>query len=225
MHKTAHYPSEMACRALAVEPAQPDPPAGFTQGICIYCGRPIDTTSATKWEPSGNFTDYQYLITADHMAICIWCGALKSSTLLSKLSKCVVSDSGFLSLAPWDNVRNFFKEPPDPPFVVCYNPVGKVKPAHLFWKAPITLDRDFIVVQLGNMIVTVRRPVLLEVIEALKATGKFPVETSPTISTEDFGALKKRLREKEIPAEIRKMIENLTHGEVWALSFFRAVLK
>lgn len=202
--------------------------------LCMTCGRTIHAgETAIKWSPmKGTFTDWQYLA-SNSRHVCEDCAVLRDNQALKYLQTSVVSREGVWNLGKDTNRMWFVQSPPEPPFVAV---VGTAKKQHLAWKASATLDRDLLLVQLGNTLIDIDRPLVLDAVQWIKRARELGEENKHKIGTfypyvflcrkcasTTHGTINNKFRqlarENEEAKELLDKFLCLGEGELWALSF------
>ncbi len=231
------FTSEVICKGAHIQPASPAPPMKFQPTWCMACGRPLLTPDeSVEWKPGSSFTDWQYLQPGPCRAVCTYCAALFTKSLLTNLSKTVVSlYEGAFALSKDSHLTWLFTEPPKPPFVAMFAPQSQKRPIHMFWRATPTLHQDLIFVQFGGTSLSIRRPVLEKaVIEAekaaniardsgLKLTARHPYESlTRKLDAANHGTMRHAVEslatENRELAESLAFLRTLTTVQLWAMS-------
>lgn len=151
-------PSEIVSRGLGLQPAEG--PLAKRPCQCMACGQPIATGAvAVPWRPPvGTFTDYQYLVDKQGV-LCAWCPAFTAANMMDRTQKMVANCHGAWQLAKDDHRAWLLESPPDPPFVAV---VSDQQRQHLVWRAPVTLSKELIGVQVGRRSLWIDRTALAD---------------------------------------------------------------
>jgi len=132
---------------------------------CSLCRALIPTGGlSAPVEFSSAFTDWASI--GDSGRACGDCNATTHQPVLRKLQRGVITAEGVYPIGSDDNRAWFLLTPPEPPFAAVVSTRSATAAFHLHWKAQITIDRDFLVVQLDDQAIYIRRPVLLAALDA-----------------------------------------------------------
>ena len=227
--------SQIIVQALGM---QPDGAPAEEPGLCAYCGTPIrvgDLTTAFSAGPA--FMDDLSLAARGSKMVCGCCSVLLSADALKVTGHGAFSqEDGALPFRKWADITAALSNPPRPPFVMVRATANN---QHMAWRAPVNLSRDLLYVRVGLRNLKIRRPVLLEAVEASQRIAR-AVDIVPTAKSlaHPFARLTSdlkvdgspdhatlRLRDEQInalelshPADMATL-RNLTLGETWALRF------
>ncbi len=156
-------PSRLARTALGLEPVGFPHEGADTH--CALCRQPIRTGDVSgPVEFSSSFTDYASI--SDSGRACGDCNATKTQPVLRSLQRVVITENGLYPIGSDDNRAWFLLTPPEPPFSAVVSTRSATAAFHLHWKAPTTIDRNFIAVQLDDQAIYIRHPVLLAALDA-----------------------------------------------------------
>ena len=203
---------------------------------CTYCGLPIK-----KGDPSGlfavgnTFMDKLSLASPGSPRICGYCTQLTKKEFLYPARKgWAYSYSGRHEFSKWKDIHQVLKNPPEAPFVLTY---ATAKNQHMAWRSPVNWSQDFFRVRVGLRIVSIRRKVMDEAVDACRVIGierkaseslpnPFSV-LSPDLKDGRHGQLHSKFfssefREQSSPEEKSALntVLNLSLGELWALRFY-----
>lgn len=158
-------PSRLARQALGLAPA------GFAhEGEATHCalcrGAIAPGEPSAPVEFSNAFTDWASV--GDTGRACGDCEATTPQPVLRNLQRVVITERGLYPIGTDDHRAWFLLTPPDPPFAVVVSTRSATAAFHLHWKAPVTLDRNLIVVQLDDQALYIRHPILLLALEACR---------------------------------------------------------
>jgi CRISPR type IV-associated protein Csf1 len=234
-------PSKIAYDALAISPpaltghvnasAAPIP--------CTLCGSPIAPGEELRTAPmsKATFTDW-YALAAPSGVMCVYCAPFMSKHYLGKTQNAIFAANGAWKLTTANNLAWLFnpldEQPrPEPPFVVVRS-VGKTD--HLIWRANVTLDPNYIVMQIGASTYTVD----VALIHDARGTAKRVVARAADLGVNlgkwthpyrtlafkphedpDHGILRHDIRRAaESDADLRALLNDLAilnEAELWAL--------
>lgn len=108
--------SELICRVRGTELD-----LGTLSGTCCICGKP--TEHGHKFDTTGTFTTYQYILGGD--CICPYCWEMKRNRSQDYRSTMwVVSPAGFRAFK-FDEAREVLQNPPEPPFAMYFTRTWK----------------------------------------------------------------------------------------------------
>lgn len=155
--------SHLARRALGLDPV------GFAHESdptrCALCRQPINPGDlAGPVEFSAAFTDWASV--GDTGRACGDCNATTPQPILRNLQRVVITANGLYPIGTDDNRAWFLLTPPEPPFAAVVSTRSATAAFHLHWKAPVTIDRQFISVQVDDQALHIRHPVLLAALAA-----------------------------------------------------------
>jgi CRISPR type IV-associated protein Csf1 len=147
-------PSKIAYDALGLPP--PARTGHVNTGTapipCTLCGAPIAPGEELRAAPmsKATFTDW-YALAAPSGVMCVSCAPFMTKHYLGKTQNAIFASNGAWKLTTTNNLTWLFSPLPDQPrpetpFVVVRS-VGKTD--HLIWRANVTLDPNFIVMQIG----------------------------------------------------------------------------
>lgn len=237
-----HYASEIAVKGAKLELDGAPWTGAATR--CACCGKPIqrgDIAVRDKDRFGRSFMDGPYLAARGSGAVCGACSAVMNAVPLIKMQRVVATEDGVYSIGKDAERAWFLLTPPKPPYVAV---VSDTKQAHLIWKTPPTLDENLMIVRLGQQILRIRRPRLLQAIkdcqlaaDALNAEGGKKGRGHPASELRHpFIALHRALdhplhgvlrtdllrspqaaAETDVGAAIGRL-KQLTLGETWALA-------
>lgn len=154
------YSSDLAVQALKLPLDGAPWPKADTR--CACCGKPIlkgDLAVRDKDRFGQSFTDGPFLAARGSGAVCGACSAIMNAKPLMALQHAVITADGAYSIRKDIHRAWFLLTPPAPPYVAV---VSDTKQAHLIWKTPPTLDNNLMIVRLGQRLLRIRRPVLMQ---------------------------------------------------------------
>ncbi len=227
--------SQVIVRALGL---QPDGAPAQAPGICAFCAAPIAAGDlATAFSVGPSFMDDLSLAGRGSKMTCGCCSVLLGAEALKTTGYGAFSEEdGALPFRKWADITAALTHPPRPPFVMVRATANN---QHMAWRAPVNLSRDLFYVRVGLRNLKIRRPMLLEAVEASQRIAR-AVGIEPTAKSlaHPFGALSPDLKVDGTPdhatlrlrgEQIRSLelshpsdmatIRNLTLGETWALRF------
>lgn len=206
---------------------------------CAFCGRVIPAgEGALPVAFSNSFNDFTSLAAPESEHMCWACDVMKIQVFLQRFSKVVATREGVYNLGTFAALASFLVNPPEAPFAVYQS---DSKQQHLAWRTPVTLNRDRIVIRVGETLHGIRRPAMLEGVAAMKrlasainewnkANKKKTFEithiyanysvkddaTNATVSDQVFEYL------DSYPDDIAshedfKFLMSLSHSEIWAV--------
>lgn len=158
-----YYASEIAVKGAKLE--LDGAPWNGAATRCACCGKPIqsgDIAVRDKDRFGQAFMDGPYLAARGSGAVCGACSAVMNAKPLIKMQRVVATEDGVYPIGKDAERAWFLLTPPKPPFVAV---VSDTKQAHLIWKTPPTLDENLMIVRLGQQILRIRRPHLLQAIK------------------------------------------------------------
>lgn len=221
-------PSRLTVLASGIQPAGSR--KSKNECRCAMCGTTIFAGDLIDdFAPGDAFTDYPALAAKSSDVICADCKAIWRQEFLQKYSKSVICDEGVFPFAKMENQAYWLLNPPQSPFIMI---LSDQQQQHLIWRAPVNLSRDLYQIRFGSALLTIRRLILVEAMEAsrylvelLNATEKKPRTKSPFVRLDwEMSDLRHgRLRDEvlSLPGdEAQKMVgllRSLTPGESWAL--------
>lgn len=192
----------------------------------------------SRFDPPISFTDHRALRGTG--VVCGFCEAARDQRVMRKLQRCVVTSDGCFPIGSDDNRAWLLLDPPPPPFGVVVNAASMTAAFHLFWRTPLTLDRDLLIVNVDNRVMPVRRKVMLEAIgwcrdlaAAVNAARtparrrpdmKHPfrrLDRSPFGGADGHGVLLEEAHRLGAAGEFAPLVRNLKSlwaGELWALA-------
>jgi len=216
-------PSALAVQALGMQPQGVPSPR---EGICAMCAAPIAVGDLfVRTEYGQNFTDDASLAARGSGMLCGHCATAKTVGSMRLMQKAVFTREGAYPLAKDIHRAWFLLTPPEPPFVAV---VSNSMQQHLVWRTPVSWSKDLFHVRFGGHLFKIRRPVLLE---ALDACAKF-MSSQPENAGKTGDAIRKhpyvllsRDAEELTHGVLRSdlgptpaILHRLTPGEVWALA-------
>jgi CRISPR type IV-associated protein Csf1 len=228
------YTSELAARALHVAPE--GTPLQGQSCTCAMCQRKIEPGQlANEMSLPKTFLDFEKIGLSG--MVCGWCKATTNQSVMRALQRCVVTQDAVYPLNTDDARAWFWNDPPAPPFAVVINH-STMAAFHYFWRTPVSLDRNFITMNVDNVIYQVNRDRVLKAIEhadalvkASQSLGKKKIlksafqvisrdpSKSPRASNGRLMATAKALgRTDPELALASSYLEQLTPGELIALS-------
>ena len=202
-------------------------------GTCVCCAARYEIGElVSPLEVSHTFTDGRRLRHTPNAKpfSCVNCSPFFRKPAMQKLQKVIITQSGAFPISQGANRAWFLLHPPKPPFTVLFS---NAKQQHLVWSAPITLDQDHWLVQLGPRTLSVRRQHAFATLAAcerisakyLAVTGKqlkSPYSTlDPELGTIGTGAIRPDIerfcRLNGLRGELN-MLQSIGTGELWALN-------
>lgn len=211
---------------------------------CACCGKPIatgDMAVRDKDRFGQKFTDGPSLAARGSGAVCGACSSIMNAAPMRATQHAVITTEGAYSIRKDIHRAWFLLTPPNPPYVAV---VSDTKLAHLIWKTPPTLDNNLVIVRLGQRLMRIRRPVLMQAIKdcqlaadalnamvAEKKRGR-PAESlrhpfvylGRELDDPRHGVIRSDLERSPLAApgtpegEALRRLRQLTTGELWALS-------
>lgn len=161
-------PSRLARQALSLDPVGYAHEGEATH--CSLCRQPIAPGDiAGPVEFSAAFTDWASV--GDTGRACGDCNATTPQPVLRNLQRSVITAQGIYPIGTDDHRAWFLLTPPEPPFCAVVSTRSATAAFHLHWKAPVTIDRNFIAVQLDDQGIYIRHPVLLNALDACIRLG------------------------------------------------------
>lgn len=230
------YTSELAAKALRIEP-EGTPLAG-PACTCAMCQRKIEPGQlANEMSLPKTFLDFEKLGLSG--MVCGWCKATTNQTVMRALQRCVITQDAVYPLNTDDARAWFWSDPPVPPFAVVINH-STMAAFHYFWRTPVSLDRNFITMNVDNVIYQVKRDRVFTAIEHANALVKASLSLdkknvlksafqvlsrdpskSPRANNGRLMASAKALAKTDPSlAQAAAFLEQLTPGELIALSPF-----
>lgn len=150
---------------------------------------------------------------------CGWCASLLPKTVMHKTQVGVFGAFGALGLGKDVERAWLLLTPPKPPFVAV---VADATLQHLVWKTPVTRSSDLLIIRLGHRILTINRPLLLDLRSVLTAIRR-EHDIAPFLRLDrevkdlSHGALNPLLAEV-VSHETRQQLYAAGPGELWALA-------
>lgn len=146
---------------------------------CVMCGTPIATGDACNplQDFGPTFNNHIDLRALSGRYICGDCAALRGKEWLQTYSKTYACSTGFFKLASNEDYAAFVLSPPEPPFVAV---LSTAKQQHLIWRAPVNASRDWLLIRMGDEVLSIRRAVVMQALSAYKAL----VHLMATVPTE-----------------------------------------
>lgn len=207
-------------------------------GLCVMCGVAHDVgESVVPFVPPDTFTDYASLRNPGGTHMCSWCNAAWRNEFSQKYLKTVICERGVFSAASNDNIAYWLLNPPDGEWLFLQ---GDQKVQHLAFRAPINRSKAVYQIQKGDLIVTIRKAMLVAGAEAAKSLANVATQIrgrtdkraapvkSPFVSlSRDFDSLSQGLIKNELLTEAKcnpqvaqwiQTIGSLTAGELWGLT-------
>lgn len=209
-------------------------------GRCTFCGVPLPIGEYVVAKPYGDsFMDDLSLAARTNLA-CAACYTIAGKgckDILTALLTVVVTADGVYPIRKDCHRTWFLLTPPEPPFVAM---IGLTKSQHLAWRTPVTLDKRLITVRLGEELVTIRHPYLLQAVAVChraaarlnahettrKKAGKTWSHPFAFLDREakvpDHGLFHDKARalaglDSELAADL-DFLAGCTKGELWALA-------
>lgn len=175
------HTSQLAAVALGLQPV--GTPHKGSACLCATCQRRIEVGafSALKSLPR-TFTDFGHLGPSDYL--CGFCSATIEQNVMRNLQRCCITTQGIYSLNTDDARAWLWLTPPEPPFSVVINH-STMAAFHYFWRTPVTLDKNFVQLNVDNVIYQVRRSRVLQALEY----GKLLLDRAPVLAKKK-GAMK-----------------------------------
>lgn len=203
-------PSSIAAAALGLTPA--GRPWGGAAGtlLCALERRPLEPGEpCLPFKPGPNFLDSTAI--ADSSVVSGAAALFMGKAVMLKTQRAVFSPEGAFSLATDAARAWFFLTPPKPPYVAV---IADSMLQHLIWRAPVNLSQDLIRFRHGHKLLTVRRPRLIEAMNALRALGEPAfVALDREGKHPGHGVLR-----NSCPPELARDLADLTPGELLALA-------
>lgn len=218
-------PSELVCASLALDPADVGGTVLEADSACERCGQALVAgTVGVRSRYSNSFTN-DFDLAARTGVACQACIRVCDNEILSGFAVfgsfrsvgTVFTTDGFYTVSTDAARAQLILEPPPPPFLVT---IAASRKQHLIWRTPVSLSRDFFYVRLGNHLLSVRRPMLLRALQAIRTYQAAQHWRSPfkcldrSLSHPAHG----QLRVDEIPPALRLVLNELGSGELWALT-------
>lgn len=208
---------------------------------CAMCGAHIPAGALqgpAKYGPA--FTDERSLSCRSSKHICGDCLALITNAGLRASGFGVFSKQGVQAFRKWADIAEALRNPPLPPFVMCYATANN---QHMAWRSVVNFSRDAFYVRVGLRDLLIRGAVLKEAMQACELLGALPGVAPKTAKNRKtlpnpFLSLSSDLKEpshgrlhpglyaapaREVWTEqherAMQLILSLTLGETWALRF------
>lgn len=228
-------PSQLVLAATGLPPEGSDTCDERHTGLgCAVCGVGLVTgeaVDALALPPS--FTNHSSLAHPGQSWRCGACTAVMTRSVFQMgASSVLVSREGIFPIARKEHRSWAFLTPPEPPFIVA---VQNAQQQHVIWRSPVTLSKDLILVRVGEQIVKIRRPLLLQACEEAKLIQSVKKEKGRPIKdgidnplvgdwklqSSSGGQLKnfvyKLLNEQIVTSSQIPALLSLNAGEAWAL--------
>ncbi len=234
--------TELALQALGLRPVgQP----AAQPGVCLCCGASWKTGDlVTPFVPSSGFMDGRALqpVAPGPKFMCGACGNFFAKEMLAETQRVMLTTDGAYRIGTGAARAWFLLNPPKPPFAVIYKDAASaIINQHVLWRAAVSLDPDYWLVQHFKRSLPLRRKLVLEVARlwreemgpafaAFRPTGKpkkksDKVPKSPFVSLDPLladlknGQIRRDIRkwaEEHAPDALR-LLDALTPAEQWAL--------
>lgn len=201
--------------------------------ICSACGTALESGAPSMPAKfSSGFMDGPALAARDQSAgarLCPSCVPFFGKMAMLSLQKCYIDATGAYSLAKNVERVHFWRNLPEPPFVVVFS---DTKLSHMIWRTPVTRDRRLVYLRVGAKCLTVRTEVLLQAERAArkvmdaaeKASGQRPwsvyLTADQALLDPDTHTLREWVVRAAEAAGLRGEIAYLRQlgvGEAWAL--------
>jgi len=157
----AHSPSQIVVEALGW---LPDGVPSKAHCTCVCCG--VHISPGDLWAPISfkrGFVDTSSFAAPGSIDMCGWCAVVTGVEGLQRSARGIFSAAGVTPFGVWLAMKAALLDPPEPPFVALYATKNN---QHMAWRAPISFNRDLFYVRLGEDSLLIRRPILLEALEA-----------------------------------------------------------
>ena len=215
--------SEIIAKALKMEPMGVP---SKTARVCAFCGASIkvgDLYSGAKF--SDFFMDDLSLAARGSTSVCGWCQPTLTSAGLIATQGGIFSPTSCVAGRSWNIWGEALTNPPEPPFVMIF---ATAKNQHMAWRAPVNWSRDMFHARVGLRDLRIRRPVLLEAVQACirlgeaqervlsaleKKSGK-PRKAKPPRKPPSDPTEKKRVRYANPYVSLTADLKNSAHGKI-----------
>ena len=228
--------SQVYLKAAGLVPTAADVVVEATH--CVMCAAPLaagekanKVTKATFGDAFNNKLDLR-AISGTH--VCGACQALWSKDWLQKYSKSYACAEGVFKLASNEDQAAFLLNPPPPPFVAI---LSTRQQQHMIWRTPVSLSQELFFVRMDGDVVTIRRRVLMEALDAYKHIvevmastlpegRKRPLKGPPAWIDRQLESSKTGMLRTDVEALLHQVgddwaverLHGLTMGEWWALN-------
>lgn len=203
-------PSRLAVEALGLAPLGTPWRGGGDDVLCALEGRPLQPGELVMpWKPKPTFMDDRDTVPSP--LVNGYAAALCGKAVMLKTQRMLFTRDGAYSLATDAARAWFYLTPPEPPFVAV---LSDSMLQHLIWRTPVTHSRNHLIMRLGQRILHIRRPRLIEARDALLAYGQ---AAFVRLDREGKDPLHGRLR-SDVPADLANALIDLTPGELVALA-------
>jgi len=175
------------------------------EDLCVTCGVDLMGRPAFPVQFGKSFSDWQYLIKSSAPAHqCADCNFLMSGAYLSQVQSRIpgmlVSQAGVFRFTTDADRAALFLNPPEPPFAVA---IATTMGQHVWFRTPITLDRDLIQIAMGRDMLLIHRPLALDYSNRLMRWSEqyHAVPTEPELLLEETSRRKRPLQSARRPAK------------------------
>lgn len=133
--------------------------------FCAACGTALKAGDLHALEKPGksSFSDWQYMQkaisgTADTFCLCPDCAIMMNSGMMSVAQNCVITTENVWRVSSDAHRLSILRDPPEPPFI--WVAKSTINAQHVVWRAPVTLDKDFLQIQIVRHTYTIDRKLL-----------------------------------------------------------------
>lgn len=154
-------PSAIALEALGLPPTGDLIGDADTYLACAMCGTGIGPGDVHGvLDLPASFTNQLAMAIPGGKHICGACRTVMTNNAFQmKFATALVSRDGYFPIMRKEHRAWAFLTPPKPPFFVT---IQNAQQQHVVWRAPVSLSQDLILVRVGEQIVRLRRPKLIE---------------------------------------------------------------
>ena len=210
-------PSWIVAEALDLNPWAG--PSDTIDRTCCLCGTSIpagDPAIAYK-VPSTFMDEFDMAVREPESVVCGACNLITPANPMRKLQGHVINEDGAFPILKDIHRMWFLETPPEPPFVAALSTSTSM---HLFWRTPVTYDRDLIHFRMGQEVWQIDRPrarAAGRIIQSWRSEeGKSPFQRLDR----NAAAPKHGFLREEVTGRERRFLESLNPGELWAASHY-----
>jgi len=184
---------------------------------CALCG--LDLPNGTPANPaarrvdSATFNNRRDLASKMSPYICGDCEASWGDTYRNPPYSCSISTKdGLFPIFSRQDISWFLVNPPEPPFMMQFSN-ARMQP--MIWRGMVTFDRNFIQIRIGEVPMTIRRPVLLKAYERNRLVTEAYAEWEHARRLEEHEEARRQLLQKAIEkADAKAARSGKKRGEV-----------
>lgn len=170
---------------------------------CAFCGKPIPQGSLChNPKLKDSFTDWPDLCDSEGIA-CPDCTPWFKKENMGAFQFGVITADRFYPTKATYTLAETLLNPPEPPFAWAHSTLAAPNNMHIIWKTPVTLDRNFIHLQLGNKTLLIVRKSVIQTLRLIHENRNAEAYSLRPESLKKMGLTNK--------------LPDLTAGSVWAV--------